>query len=40
LDDDGSGWNAVLLEVWSVAVRDAVVRRIEAEAPKLEHATT
>jgi hypothetical protein len=29
LDDDGSGWNAVLLEVWSGAVRDAVVRRIE-----------
>jgi hypothetical protein len=27
--DDESGWNAILLEVWSEQVRDAVVSRIE-----------
>ena len=29
--DDGSGWNDILLELWSDAVRDAVVARIERE---------
>jgi hypothetical protein len=30
--DDESGWNAVLLELWSDEVRDAVVARIERVA--------
>lgn len=30
--DDSSGWNQILLELWSVQVRDAVVARIERAA--------
>ncbi len=32
MDDDGSGWHGVLLELWSTEVRDAVVRRLEDAA--------
>lgn len=30
MDDDGSGWNELLLELWTAPVRAAVVHRIEA----------
>ncbi len=29
MDDDGTGWNELLLSLWSGATRDAVVTRIE-----------
>jgi hypothetical protein len=32
VDDDGTGWNEVLLSVWSERTRDAVVDRIETAA--------
>lgn len=32
MDDDGSGWHGVLLELWSNDVRDAVVDRLEHAA--------
>lgn len=32
MDDDGSGWHGVLLELWSSEVRDAVVHRLEDAA--------